>query len=109
MLCQIAMKTTLNLIYKSLKELNTIEYYFKNEFKIKELQLLDMKSIMLPIIDELKIYKYAKTGIKGNHKQKFYLFYIKKLDYVVPYAYQEMITPIVDLDGNIINEYLIEM
>lgn len=104
-LCQIAMKTSLNAIYKSMVELNAVEYNLKNKSRIEGIGSIDIQSVMLPIIDELKIYNYAKIGIKGNHKQRFYPFCIKKLNYVVPYAYQGMITPIVDLEGNIINEY----
>ena len=60
------------------------------------IKILDMK-------EYIDGYKKAQKSIKKD-KKSYYMFFFKKLDYVVPIAFQSTIAVIFDFEGNIIND-----
>ena len=48
---------------------------------------------------------YALTSLKSGKPDRYYLYYWKNLDYVVPYAAQYPIAMLQDLQGNVINDF----
>ena len=102
-LAQIAMKDYLHMIGKRYYELEmdslckeqnpNYPYYPQNEVEAKKLDLNDYE----------KAFKKAKIASNGGHDDWYSLFYYRKLDYVVPYAAQSMVTLISDFNDDVIN------
>ena len=49
-------------------------------------------------------YFYAKKACSAKWDDKYYLAYYKKLNYVVPIAFQSSVAIVADLNGGIIND-----
>lgn len=103
MLAQIALKNNLKYISKRKQEIGL--------HKIMEAEL-DIPSNTFKYDDYVKILD-LREYLKGFHKAKkhiakndtgYYLCYYKKLNYVVPLAFQSSIAMIFDFEGSIIND-----
>ena len=103
MLAQIALKNNLKYISKRKQEIGM--------HKVMEAEM-QLPSGMFDYDDYIKIldmneyidgYKKAQKSIKKD-KKSYYMFFFKKLDYVVPIAFQSTIAVIFDFEGNIIND-----
>lgn len=104
MLAQIAIKDCLRMIAKRKNE---------NQINRKNLQtsLLGKKFIVdqreyidLDLTDYIKSYEKAKRLRNKNWYGEYYLFFYHKLNYVVPLAFQGLVSLIVDIDGNTVND-----
>ncbi len=105
MLAQIAMKNYLRYIYKRQEE---FEIYSVILERSKDPEALFFASQQFtPIKLDLKEYEEgysrAKIAASGKHDDWYYMFFYKKLDYVVPIAFQGAISLISGFDGEIIN------
>ncbi|MCI8362226.1 MAG: hypothetical protein HFJ41_03705 [Clostridia bacterium] len=82
-------------LYNKMKEIspcNSEAFNYKNEINYIDLE------------EEKWEYKRAKKIIDKNLKSGYRLIFSKKLDYIVPIAFQGHICLYGDLDGNIIND-----
>ena len=102
MLAQIALKNNLKYISKRKQEigLHTViesEMDFSSSTFAHDdyIKFLDLKEYMVG-------YRKAKKCLEKN-ESGYYLCYYKKLDYVVPIAFQSSVAMIFDFEGNIIN------
>lgn len=104
MIAQIAMKNCLKLISKRLNE-NELYGILKSydnsptEFanSMQKVNNLDLKEFE-------ENFNKARIQSKRKDAQGYYLFYYEELEYVVPIAFQNSVSLIVDLEGNIIND-----
>lgn len=103
MLAQIAMKNYLQMIYKRNVEQELYSIYeerfsekvdFTGSHNAKELDLKEFEDG----------FKRAKMAANGHHPDWYYLCYYAKLDYVVPIAFQGIVTLVSDFDGNLVND-----
>lgn len=104
MVAQIAMKDYLkaiskrineNALYDILGEMNPGAIDFANHMQeIEELDLNEYK----------KGFEKAKRLSKKNCPEEYHVFYYKKLNYVVPIAFQSTISLTIGLDGETIND-----
>lgn len=104
MIAQIAMKNFLKSISKRKFEIplyDNIKSDLKipnNVYKAKQFNNdLDLK-------EYIDGFKKAKRVVEKGWSNEYYLFYYKKLDYVVPLVFQSNVCLVVDLEGNIINQ-----
>ncbi len=101
MLSQIAMKNYLYLIWKMTNE---IEFY--KLLKNKGHSGITDEKIFWAEIDfdnYSKEYQYSKKSLEKNNNS-YYLCFFKHLDYVIPYAAQDAITLVGDLEDGLIND-----
>lgn len=105
MLAQIAMKNYLRYIYKRQEEFELYSVILERSNDPETLHFASQQFI--PIELDLKEYErgYSRSKIaaSGNHNDWYYMFFYKKLDYVVPVAFQGAISLISGFDGEIIN------
>lgn len=106
MLAEISLKNYLHVISKRLienelfKQAHTLTAnplmldYMSKKLKINQLDLSEYR----------KAYEKAKRIAIKNWENEYYIIFFKKLDYVVPIAYQSNIALICDIEGNIIND-----
>lgn len=100
-LSQIAMKNYLHLIWKK-----TIEIEFYRLFKNKGGAGIADEKIFWAEIDldnYSKEYQFSKKSLEKNNNS-YYLCFFKHLNYVIPYAAQDAITLVGDLEDEIIND-----
>lgn len=103
MITQIAMKNYLRYIYKRNVEIELYKTLIKGDLHNSALErqlyisILDLQSYQ-------KGFERAKKFLKKNDNDKYYMFYHKKLNYVVPYAFQSFLCLVTDLDGKLIND-----
>lgn len=101
-LAQICMKNYLQMISKRKQEIELYKLAAKKPHLSCEMQ----DAIR---ISELDLHEYesgftrAYKASHRNHDDWFYLGYFRKLDYVVPFAFQGMVSLVCGLDGEIIN------
>ena len=101
MLSQIAMKNYLYLIWKMT---NIKEFY--RLLKNKGYPGITDEKIFWAEIDfdnYSKEYQYSKKALEKDNNP-YYLCFFKHLDYVIPYAAQDAITLVGDLEDNLIND-----
>lgn len=103
MIAQIAMKNYLKSISQRSLELEINLNLFKEELSSEKHHELTQQVLYFDLIENIEGYNIAKKVIEKNQNDKYYMFYYKKLDYVVPLAFQNQLTLPFDLEGNIIN------
>lgn len=108
MILQIAMKNYLKYISKREIELKmnqaTIDVlgYENTYMQMKETEnLMDLKEYK-------QGYNKAKVALEKNKSDAYYMCYYKKLDYVVPVAFQTSVALTFDLEGMLINDIYCE-
>ena len=106
MLAQISLKNYLKIISKRLIELELYKQGYlltENPFFIK---MLDEKQkvSLIDLKEYEKSYEKAKRISNKNWDNEYYTIFFKKLDYIVPIAFQSNIALICDMEGNIIND-----
>lgn len=106
MLAEISLKNYLHIISKRLienelfKQAHTLTTnplhlgYASQKLKTNQLDLSEYK----------KAYEKAKRIAIKNWENEYYIIFFKKLDYVVPIAYQNNLALVCDIEGNIIND-----
>lgn len=103
-LAQIALKNGLKAISKRLNEINM--YGILIDRTLGKEKFIDG----MTTIEKMDLEEYytsinkAKSLLKKQNNEGYYLFYYKVLDYVTPIAYQGQLTLYVDFDGNVIND-----
>ena len=60
--------------------------------------------IELDLKDDMRGFRYAKKALKRSWGDEYYLFFYKKLDYVVPIAFQGKLNLLVGLNDEQIND-----
>ena len=103
-LAQIALKNGLKAISKRMNEINM--YDILRDRTVGKDKFIDAMTT-IEIMDLGEYYSSinkAKSLLKKQSNDGYYLFYYKVLDYVAPIAYQGQVTLYVDFDGNIIND-----
>lgn len=97
MLAQIAMKNYLRIISKRLNEISLYDNLSPELFAPKQqVNKLDLEEFRLNFLKA----KFINEKNKGD----YYLFYYRKLEYVVPLAFQGSITLISDFEGCLVND-----
>lgn len=104
MLAQIAMKNFLKNIYK--RKLEFEIYKVVNEQMGLPYGMLEHQSniIELDLNEFTNEYIRAKKSDEKNESDAYYMFFCKRLDYVVPVAFQGPIAMSTDLEGGVINK-----
>lgn len=100
MVAQMAMKNYLRQIGKRRGE-RSLYTNMHNEFLPVLGQHLEV--IDLDLKEYRNGYKKAKKAFLKDWGNEFFLFFCEKLDYVVPIAFQGLLTPLVGLRGELIN------
>jgi len=106
MLAEISLKNYLHIISKRLIE----DEFFKQYPTLTVYPLyLDyaskkIKTNQLDLFEYKKAYEKAKRIAIKNWENEYYIIFFKKLDYVVPLAYQNNLALVCDIEGNIIND-----
>ncbi len=103
MLAQIALKNSLKMISK--RYLETELYNTVAERNPLARPITEIKNSIneLDLCEFIDSFNKAKTTLLKNKENQYYICYYKKLDYVVPIAFQGPITLTYDFEGNIIN------
>lgn len=104
MIAQIAMKNYLKNISKRRFE---IALYDNMKSDLSLPSSLHKQRQLVNNLDLQEYYEGFKKAKKVNDKgwgTDYYLFYYEELDYVVPIAFQNNLTILVDFEGNIIND-----
>lgn len=99
-LAQIVMKISLKNLYRKINNYNEMEWLNEktgNFFRFDESIDLDKK-------EYLSNFKKAKEINENPSKNGYYLFYYKELNYVVPIAFQDSVTLVSGLEGELIND-----
>lgn len=103
MLAQISLKNCLQMISKRKIE---IEFFRIMEERFDNFSNFPSEGTSIEERD-LQEYiaklQYAKKTISKGLSNRYHICFFKVLDYVVPYATQTMICPIVDLEDNLVN------
>lgn len=104
-LAQIAMKNHLQMIYKRLFERQLFRIYADKQplfhlFGEKKQQ----RVIDLDLNEYQSAFARAKVGGMGKHNNYYSCIFYRKLDYIVPVAFQGEITMICDLENKVIND-----
>lgn len=101
MLSQIAMKNYL----KSISKREVENSLYKNIAEMTGNDLTDAQTInTLDLNEYVSGFEYAKKACQSKWDNNYYLCYYEKVDYVVPLAFQNNISLIVDLEGGVIND-----
>ncbi|AMP19866.1 hypothetical protein AZF37_00565 [endosymbiont 'TC1' of Trimyema compressum] len=99
-MAQIAAKNTLKNISKRKQEIAL----YANIEKLTGKNLSQQQNVnQLDLEDYINEFTYAKKQQKASGTIIIFLAFFKRLDYIVPLAFQNNITLISDFDGNIIN------
>lgn len=101
-LAEIALKDYLQIISKRLQERSLYSIICEEHPRMSAVAEAKLNAISLDLSDYSSAYDRAKMAVIGNH-DFFYLCYYKKLDYVVPLAFQGAITLVSDFEDNVIN------
>ena len=103
MLAQMALKNSLKSISKRLLEIELFKSISKNSVHAQTFG--EMKNVIneMDLKEYIDSYKKAKKALDKNSTSDYHVCYYKKLDYVVPIAFQSSLALIVDFNGNIIN------
>lgn len=103
MLAQIAMKNNLYSINKRLREIQL--YKIIESRNPTAANICQAKNYVnnLDLKEYIESFNRAKKSIEKNNCSEYYICYFEKLDYVVPFAFQDQIALLFDFDGNIIN------
>lgn len=103
MIAQIAMKNFLRSISKRKIEIQLYDLML-TEIKLPK-KIHREKQIVnnLDLVENIKGYERAKRiDLKGWNE--YYMFFCKRLDYIVPIAFQSKVTLTIDFNGNPIND-----
>lgn len=111
MLAQIAMKNYLKFIYKRKFEIALMEHARKQITPIglpyalmaKEC-ITRLQTYKLDLESYTKDFERAKKIAESGKISGYYMFYYRRLDYVVPLAIQAPIVVSIDFEGNIVND-----
>ena len=104
MIAQMALKNSLKSISKRLLEMELFNITGEKSFEAR--MFAEMKNG----VNELDLKEYeenfekAKRALKKDDESAYYVCYYKKLNYVVPIAFQCSLALVFDLEGNIIND-----
>ena len=103
-MAEIALKNGLKALSKRMNEIQM--YNILKEKTIGNERFLDAMETIgeMDYGDYYSSIQKAKSLLKKEHNNGYYLFFYKILDYVTPIAFQGQITLYVDFDGNIIND-----
>lgn len=106
MLGEIALKNYLKIISKRLIEIELYKHGYSITNNPYNIQMLDekIKISQIDLKEYQKNYEKAKKISIKNWENEYYIIFFKKLDYVVPIAFQSNIALICDIEGNIIND-----
>ena len=104
MLSQIALKNNLIAISKRKTEMQMRD--LETEIRPDMSSFLGYKNMVskLDLNEFEKGFQKAKKAINKNSTNDYYLCYYKKLDYVVPLAFQSYVALLCDFEGNTIND-----
>ena len=104
MLSQIALKNNLIAISKRKTEMQMRD--LETEIRPDMSSFLGYKNMVskLDLNGFEKGFQKAKKAINKNSTNDYYLCYYKKLDYVVPLAFQSYVALLCDFEGNTIND-----
>ena len=106
MLAEISLKNYLKSISKRLIEIeiyNQCQLYTQDPTLIDVIKRKEINSKM-DLNEYEKSYKKAKRIAIKNWDDEYYTIFFKKLDYIVPIAFQSNIALVCDIEGNIIND-----
>ncbi|MBP3597579.1 MAG: hypothetical protein J6J60_09360 [Clostridia bacterium] len=105
-LAEISLKNYLHIISKRLieTELFNQAHTITNNPLHLDYAFQKLKTIQLDLFEYKKAYEKAKRISIKNWENEYYIIFFKKLDYVVPIAYQNNIALVCDIKGNIIND-----
>lgn len=103
MLAQIAMKNYLKMISKRLLEIELYNSMARKKAECFAYCYTKNKVNKIDLDEYKEGFIKAKTAIEKNDAQAYELSYYEILDYVVPIAFQSVITMFFDLNGRIIN------
>ncbi len=106
MLAETSLKNYLKSISKRLIEIELYKQVYSltdNPFIIEQ---LDQKQLInhADLGEYQRNYEKAKRIAKKDWKNEYYMIYKKKLDYVIPVAFQSNLALVCDLENNIIND-----
>lgn len=106
MLGEIALKNYLKIISKRLIEIELYNqgYSIANNPYNKQVLNEKIKVSQIDLMEYKKNYEKAKKISIKNWENEYYIIFFKKLDYVVPIAFQSSIALVCDMEGNIIND-----
>jgi len=94
LLSQIVMKNSLADVYLRIQMVaNLISMDMDHQLQEKDIQ------------SEIKNFKTAVSNIHSENNP-YHILFFKKLDYVVPVACQSIVVPVVDFEGNLLNDIL---
>lgn len=104
MIAQIAMKNYLKFIYKRLLERQMYEVMCSTLNFPKQLTDTKLSVNALDLKEYIDGFNKAKRALDKGLSDTFYMCYYEKLNYVVPLAFQSLLSLIVGFDGEIIND-----
>lgn len=110
MLAEISLKNYLKIISKRLVEIEMYNQAYTLTQNPINIGIINQKQKInnIDLNEYKKSYEKAKRVSKKNWDNEYYLIYAKKLDYVVPIAFQSNLALVCDLENNIINDIYIE-
>lgn len=104
MIAQIAMKNYLKSISKRKLEIPLYDFIKSDLSMPSHTHEARQTNNDLDLNEYINDFKRAKRVVEKGWSDEYYLFYYRKLDYVVPLVFQSNVTLIVDLEGNIVNQ-----
>lgn len=103
-MAQIALKNYLQMLSKRYEE-HELFRILGEKFPRQKNFTDEQTSIGLYDIDSyVKNLEYALKSVASNSKDRYYLYFFRKLDYVVPYAAQGAVSLLSDFDDTLIND-----
>ena len=109
-LAQICMKNYLQMVSKRRQELELykLEKDLAKSRDVPPHQLMMLEELTdIATLDLLEYdlgFKRARQAAKSNHSDWYYPCYFRRLDYVVPFAFQGPVALLLGLDGEVIND-----
>lgn len=99
MLAQIAVKNYLRLLSKRL-----LEYEIYKDIEIPFYDMLDIRTMNKIDLEEFRDKMKRNIEYSRSEHNNYYIIFSKKLNYVVPIAFQSALTLYVDFNGELIND-----
>lgn len=104
MIAQIGMKNSLKSISKRKLEIPLYDFMKSDLGLPSNLHEPRQTNNDLDLNEYIDEFKRAKRVVEKGWLDEYYLFYYRKLDYVVPLVFQSNVSLVVDLEGNIVNQ-----
>ena len=103
-LAQIALKKYIQMVSKKSEDLELYSILRANPGFSSEYADMEIDIAKLDLLEYKKGVIRAKQASSGSHNDWYYLCYFQHLDYIIPLAFQGLVTLICDFGGEIIND-----